>query len=123
MLTPLLAKAVADLATSSASALAVPGILGGARSAVLGGDEDDGDGGEEDGVVLGHGSGGSLRMGGKKPAQKRKAQGTAALAFLGVDSWDGLGSLQKGELHRYRSPEDLEREADEREDLRRALSG
>ena len=49
--------------------------------------------------------------------------GQAAIAAKGVDSWGELARLQDGSVHRYRSPEEVEREADEREDLRRAMAG
>lgn len=53
---------------------------------------------------------------------KGHLEASLALSEKGVDSWDTLGRLQDGSVQQYRSPEDVEREADEQEDLRRAKS-
>ena len=49
---------------------------------------------------------------------KGKLEASLVLLEKGVDSWGTLGRLQDGSVQRYRSPEDVEREADEQEDLR-----
>ena len=95
-LTPLLAKAAADLLIEGCTHLNLPisDALSLSRSGLVAG-----------GMLL-SGDGGQV-----------------ALAAKGVDSWGELVRLQDGSVHRYRSPEDMEREADEREDLRRAMAG
>lgn len=95
-LTPLLAKAATDLLTEGCTHLNLP------ISEAL-----------------------SLSRSGWVPGSPQTTGGAvaAALAAEGVDSWGELVRLQDGCVHRYRSPEEVEREADEREDLRRAKAG
>ena len=138
MLTPLLAKAAADLSASSATSLPAGGGGAGWSKVLDLGESPSPTGmldtargnhsrsvGKEDVWIRGGGEDGARRRGGgtKSPGPTPPPQGAAALALLGVDSWGGLVRLQGGEVHRYRSPEDIEREADEREDRRRAMAG
>ena len=98
-LTPLLAKAAADLLVEGCTHLNLP---------------------ISDALSL---SRSGLVAAGRVNSPQLLGGGQAALAAKGVDSWGELVRLQDGSVHRYRSPEEVEREADEREDLRRAMAG
>ncbi|GAX75043.1 hypothetical protein CEUSTIGMA_g2487.t1 [Chlamydomonas eustigma] len=64
--------------------------------------------------------------GGSSSETRREGEAVASSAHArmrSVDRWSELDQLQDGSVYRYRNKEDLEREADEREDQRRAKAG
>ena len=128
-LVPLLAKAAADLletGSSSGSLIASSSALGASTSPntmVDDGRAEGGPSGELRGGIHLGGSGvavSSSSSAAVPESWKGRLSASAVMATWGVDSWGDLGRLQDGSVQQYRSPEDLEREADEREDLGRA---
>jgi len=128
-LVPLVAKAAADLLlTGSMSLTAVSSALWAPTTSRFPA-EDLGAGGmgmasagerSRGGVHLGGSKAGSSSVESNAEGWKGNLAASAVLAARGVDSWGGLGRLQDGSVQRFRSREDLEREADQREDLRRS---